>query len=270
MLKKRLISSAAWLLFLWLVIFIFPVWAFGAAVVAVTGMGLFEFYQMASRRGILVSKFFGTLIGCLIPVSVYLQFSPSAEIEFMLIAATCLAVFLLQFARHKTEDALTGVSTTIFGIFYISWFFSFLLKLRLFPPTGMDGRFVVLYLLIVTKAGDAAAYFIGTAFGKHHLIPHISPKKSIEGTIAGFLVTFLAAILLRGFLPSLHLVHICIIGFMLGIISQVGDLSESLIKRDCKVKDSSSIFPGLGGVLDLIDSLLFAIPVFYFYLRLIP
>ena len=125
MLKERVISSFLWILFLWLVIFILPTWVFMLAVVVVIGLGLLEFFNMIAKKGIRVYRYFGIVIGCLIPVTTYLQFKPTAEIEFLLITSVCLAVFLLQFTRRKTEHALAGIATTIFGIFYISWFFSF-------------------------------------------------------------------------------------------------------------------------------------------------
>lgn len=270
MLSQRLITSFFWILFLWLVIFILPQWLFALAVVVIVGLGLYEFFTMVSNKSIPVYRYFGIITGCLISISAYLRFKPTAEVDFMLITAICLMVFLLQFTKRKTDQALVGIATTIFGIFYISWFFSFMIKLRIMPPLGLDGRFLVLYLLLVTKSGDIAAYFIGTAFGKHQLIPRISPKKSIEGTISGFTVSFLAAVIFKGFLPTVSINHIFAIGLILSLLSQVGDLSESLIKRDCMVKDSGPFFPGLGGILDLIDSLLFTTPIFYFYLRLIP
>lgn len=270
MLRYRVISSLLWILFLWLVILVLPSWIFLLTVVALIGLGLYEFFNMVAKKGILVYRCFGIVIGCLIPITTYAQFKPTAEIEFMLMAAVCLAVFLLQFTRRKTEQALVGIATTIFGIFYISWLFSFMIKIRFTLPYNADGRFLVLYLLFVTKSGDIGAYFIGKAFGRHQLIPRISPKKSIEGTIGGFIVSFTMAILFKGFLPSVSTVHIFVLGLLLGLLSQVGDLSESLIKRDCKVKDSGTLFPGLGGALDLIDSLLFTAPIFYFYLRLLP
>jgi len=181
--------------------------------------------------------------------------------------AVCLAVFLLQFTKRKTENVTSGVAITIFAIFYISWFFSFVIKIRFAELIVPDGRMMVAFLLIVTKAGDIGAYFLGTRFGAHQLIPRISPKKSVEGTIGGFLFSFLGAFLCAGLMPQIELIHIAILGVLLGVLGQIGDLSESLIKRDCLVKDSGSAFAGFGGMFDLIDSLLFACPIFYFYMR---
>ncbi len=270
MLGRRIISSTLLIIFLWLLIFILPGWIFAIAVIAVVGLGLYEFFNMVSKKGIPIYRYFGIIIGCLIPVTTYLQFRPSVEVEFVLITAICFCVFLLQIVRRKTEHALVGIATTFFGIFYIGWLFSFAIKLRILPPLNMDGRFLILYLLLVTKSGDIAAYFVGTFFGKHRLIPQISPKKSVEGAIAGCIVSFIVAIGFKSLLPAVSIMHICIIGILLSLVGQVGDLSESLIKRDCQVKDSGSLFSGLGGMLDLIDSLIFTTPIFYFYLRLIP
>ena len=123
-------------------------------------------------------------------------------------------------------------------------------------------------MLLITKLGDIGAYLIGSSFGKHPLIPRISPKKTIEGAFGGLLFSVLGALASRIFLGFDYL-HLILIGLGLGILGQLGDLSESLLKRDCGIKDSGSIFPGMGGVLDEIDSLLFAGPVFYFYLSAI-
>jgi len=269
MLRHRVISSLVWGLFLWLVIFILPPWVFLAVTVILIGLGLYEFFNMVAKKGILVYRYFGIITGCLISVTAYLRFKPTAEIDFLLMTAVCLAVFLLQFTRRQTDQALVGIATTIFGIFYIGWLFSFLIKLRFVPLPGLDGRFLVLYLLLVTKSGDMAAYFFGKVLGKHQLIARISPKKSVEGAIGGVLVSFIVAVSCRGFLPTLSTTHIYMLGLILSTLSQIGDLSESLIKRDCQLKDSGTLFPGLGGMLDLIDSLLFTTPIFYFYLRLI-
>ncbi|MFC1808456.1 phosphatidate cytidylyltransferase [Candidatus Omnitrophota bacterium] len=269
MLKHRTLSVIVWILLIWFSVFIAPGWLFITISVLLIGLGLFEFFNMVSKKGIPVYKYFGVIIGCIIPISMYFEFKPSEGSQFLLMTAVCLAVFLLQFARQKTEHALVGISTTVFGVFYISWLLSFMVKLRVAPPYGLDGRLLVIYILLVTKLGDVAAYFFGTAFGKHQLIPHISPKKSVEGTIAGFLTSFFVAISFKWLIAPVGIVHVLCLGLLLGILSQIGDLSESLIKRDCKVKDSGFIFPGMGGMLDSADSLLFTTPIFYFYLKLL-
>ncbi|MCM8782799.1 MAG: phosphatidate cytidylyltransferase, partial [Candidatus Omnitrophica bacterium] len=127
---------------------------------------------------------------------------------------------------------------------------------------------LLLFLILVTKAADIGAYFIGSRFGKTPLIPKISPQKSTEGMYAGLLFSMIAAILGKAFLDYSYL-HLALLGMSLGILAQLGDLSESLMKRDSNVKDSGNILPGMGGVLDLMDSFLFTAPVFYFYINII-
>ena len=265
--KQRIFISAIWILAVWAIIFLLPAWCFAAVITLITAMAMFEFFNMIQRKRLPVYRYFGIIVGCLIPISTYFKFQPTEGWEFLLIAAVCLTVFLLQFTRREIDNATSGIAVTIFAIFYISWFFSFLVKIRTPGLVVPDGRMMVAFLLIVTKSGDIGAYFFGKYLGAHQLIPRISPKKSIEGAIGGFLSSFLIALLCSRLMPQIELIHIAILGILLGILGQVGDLSESLIKRDCLVKDSSAVFAGLGGMLDLIDSLLFTSPIFYFYIR---
>ena len=123
----------------------------------------------------------------------------------------------------------------------------------------------VFYLIFIVKMGDAAAYFIGKRFGRHKYAVHISPNKSIEGAVAGFVVTVICSLLAKLYLDHVPLAHLAILGILIGVLGQLGDLAESLLKRDAGVKDSGHI-PGLGGVLDVVDSLLLTIPATYYYL----
>ncbi|PIR65854.1 MAG: phosphatidate cytidylyltransferase, partial [Candidatus Omnitrophica bacterium CG10_big_fil_rev_8_21_14_0_10_43_8] len=129
------------------------------------------------------------------------------------------------------------------------------------------GAWLVVFLILVTKASDMAAYAIGSLFGRHTLIQRISPKKTWEGAIAGFVASILMAFFCRRFVPQIPAGHILYLGAFLGLMALIGDLYESLLKRDCQTKDASSIFPGLGGMLDVIDSIIFTAPVFYFYIK---
>ena len=265
--KQRIIIATIWILAVWAIIFSLPAWCFAVVVALITAVAMVEFFNMVQKKQLPVYRYFGTIVGALIPISIYFKFEPTQGWEFLLMTAVCLTVFLLQFTKRKTDNATSGIAITIFAIFYIGWFFSFLVKIRVADLIVPDGRMLVAFLLIVTKAGDIGAYFFGKYLGAHQLIPKISPKKSTEGAIGGFLCSFLSAFLCVRLMPQIELIHIAILGILLGILGQVGDLSESLIKRDCSVKDSSAVFAGLGGMLDLIDSLLFTCPIFYFYMR---
>ena len=235
-----------------------------------TAGGLYEFFYLIKKKGIPIYSYVGILIGVLIPLSIYTRFELTKNWELLFIVLAFLTILLLQFARHDSSNATVGISTTLFGILYVSWFFSFLVKIRLMLPNiDNSGVKLLAFLVIVTKAGDIGALLIGSKFGKHPLLPRISPNKSVEGALGSLVFSVTFAILSKSFLPSfLHfpIIQVAMIGAFFGAIGQLGDLSESLIKRDCNVKDSGKLLPGIGGVLDVIDSLLFSAPAFYLYM----
>jgi phosphatidate cytidylyltransferase len=227
--------------------------------------GLYEFFSLVEKKGVPVYKYFGTVVGLIIPLSIFYRFELTKGWELLFIVAGLISLFVLQIVKKDSSQALFSISATIFGILYISWLFSFMVKIKLLPyGTAFLGA-----LIFITKVSDIGAYLIGSRFGKHAFIPKISPKKSVEGTIGGLIFGIAAALASKSFLPDytfLSPMRLVILGFSLAIVAELGDLSESLIKRDCLSKDSSGVFPGIGGVMDLIDSLLFTSPVFYFYI----
>ncbi len=261
MLRTRIISSAALVLLVTWVLFFAPDIIFGFATVAIIGIGLYEFFTLVEKKGIFIYKYVGIILGLLVPLAIYNEFELTKGWELTFIVTACLFLFILQFTRKDSSQAIVGISTTFFGIVYVSWFFSFIIKLKFLN----DGVLMVAFLIMVTKMGDIGSYLIGSSFGRHHLIPRISPKKSIEGAAGGFIFSLVSSGIGGAFLP-IPFLHRLTLGCLLGILGQLGDLSESLIKRDCQVKDSGNLVPGLGGMLDLIDSLLFTAPVFYFYI----
>lgn len=264
-LANRIVTSIILISFVIATIFIFPDWFFCFVVTLLIGFGLYEFFAMVTKKGIFVYRYFGILMGALLPVTIYLKYGGFVpDLEPFLIVIISLFVFVLQFIRRDNSQALAGISITILGLLYISWFFSFMIRLKYLP----QGAYLVSFLLLVTKIGDMGAYFVGSLIGRHNLIPRISPKKTVEGTIGGFIFSIVIAFLSKGLLPNPSVVDLIMLGALLGILSQIGDLSESLIKRDCGVKDAATYLPGLGGVLDIIDSLLFTTPIFYFYARM--
>ena len=136
---------------------------------------------------------------------------------------------------------MISTAVTLFGIVYACWFFLHLLKIKTLP----HGEFWIFYTILVVKGGDAGAYFVGRKFGKAKLIEHISPNKSIEGAVGGFLTTLILSLCAKIYLPHVPLSHLLVLGIVAGVLSQLGDLAESLIKRDVGVKESGRI-PGLG------------------------
>ncbi len=266
MLIKRILTSIIILAVLALVIFVLPAWVSCLMCAAFIILGLIEFFGLAQKKGIFVYKYCGLLFGVLFPASFFLKkLIGVGPTDTQIMAAAIITLFLLQFIRRDKSSAFMSIAVSLFGLLYIAWFFSFFVKLRFLS----NGPFWMSFVIMVSKFGDIGAYFIGNRFGHHSLIQRISPNKSVEGALGGFLFSILTAFVLGLFLPGLSVIHILILGISLGILAQLGDLAESLIKRDAGVKDSGKIIPGFGGVLDIIDSVLFTAPFLYFYLTLV-
>jgi phosphatidate cytidylyltransferase len=206
------------------------------------------------------------VVGSLIPVAIFLGYGlPELKnLEPFLIVVASLMALTLQFIRKdNARDHLVSVALTLFSLFYIAWFFSFFVKLRFLD----NGANLIVFLIAVTKGADIGAYLVGSRFGKRELIPRISPKKTVEGTLGGILFSVIIALTAGRSLTDFSVMHLFGLGIMLAVLGQVGDLAESLIKRDCSVKDSGPSLSAIGGVLDVIDSLLFTAPIFYFYVK---
>ena len=266
MLAKRIISSVVLLLIVYLTILVLPSWTFFLLVMAFAVLGLWEYFRLAERKKVFVHKSLGIVLGVLISSSFYLQSEVGIrQPELGLMAIAIIGFFFLQFARRDSSSALMSIACSLLGLLYIPWLLSFFVRLKYLP----GGSLWIVFLILVAKLGDAGAYFSGMWLGRHSLIQRISPNKSIEGAVGGFLVSLVAALGCRLFLPEIPYHHLLILGVSIGILAQLGDLAESLIKRDVGVKDSGWIVPGLGGVLDIIDSLLFSGPFLYFYITVI-
>jgi len=262
MLAKRTLTAAALIGIILGVIFID--WLCGLLVILFIIIGLYEFFTMLEKKGITTYKYVGIGVGVIIPLSIAFRFEPTKSWELLFIVLALLFLILMQFRRRASDGVIVDISTTLFGILYVSWFFSFLIKIRYMPGgLGYLGA-----LLLITKSGDIGAFLVGRKLGKTPLIPRISPKKTVEGALGGVILSIMVAFASK---PLLHFsyLHLVWLAVALNILGQLGDLSESLIKRDCGVKDSGNILPGMGGMLDVIDSLLFAAPVFYFYMNII-
>lgn len=259
MLIKRIVSSIVLLCALAFTICVD--WAFGLLVTGFIIVGLYEFFNMLEKKGLSIYKYFGITMGAIIPLSITLHFELTPNWELLFIVIALLSLIIMQFRRRDNSGVIADISTTIFGILYVAWFLSFIIKIRYLE----GGIGLVLAVIFITKLGDMGAYFIGTRFGRTPLMPRISPKKTVEGAVGGLVFSVAGALVSEPFL-GLSYLHLLFIGLFLGILAQLGDLSESLMKRDCQVKDSGEVLPGMGGALDFIDSLLFSAPVFYFYM----
>jgi phosphatidate cytidylyltransferase len=179
------------------------------------------------------------------------------------VAAMVLLAFMVGlFTRQELVTSVQSVAFTLLGVFYVGWLLSYVLLLRMLS----DGPYYVFYIFGVVWLGDAAALMVGTVIGRHQLAPAISPRKTIEGAVGGLLGSLCGAIL-GGLWPLGHftLSQCLAVGGMLAILGQLGDLSESLLKRSAGVKDSGGLIPGHGGILDKVDGILFGAPALYYY-----
>ncbi len=254
-----------------LLVFSFNVWFKYVVVCLIAGLtaiAIWEYEQFAKAKG-------GRMIfPALVAVTVVEVVSFFLAAQYSMFQSLPLFIFfvgfLILFALHfkEKDGAVVDLAVSSFGLLYIAVPMGMILGILYY--FGQDGRWWVTYLLVVTKITDVGAYFAGSLWGKRKLAPTISPAKTVEGAIFGLGCAILASFLFylgsKGTL-SFHLKtgEWFFLGLVLGSIGQFGDLSESLLKRDANKKDSNAL-PGLGGVLDSIDSLLFNAPILYFYL----
>jgi phosphatidate cytidylyltransferase len=264
---QRTVITLALIASVLVIVYLFPAWLYCLVVTLFIAAGLFEFFKMVENRNIFVYKHFGIIVGSLIPVVIFIgsSYPELRNFETLLIVAACMFAFTLQFVRRdNARDHLVSTALTLFSLFYIAWFFSFFIGIRSFE----SGANLVIFLILVTKSADIGAYVIGRRFGKNELIPRISPNKTKEGALGGIASSVAMAVVIGLPLTDFSFLHLFILGIILAILGQAGDLAESLIKRDCGVKDSGIYFGSIGGALDLIDSLLFTAPIFYFYVKM--
>jgi len=246
-------------------------------------IALLEFYRMLDHKGLPNFKITGMICGVVMLGGSFYYFSKigpagSYDFEIAVLLFFLLTVFARQmFARLRHDKPLQTMAYTLFGLLYVLWLFNFTTKIIYLTPrssTGaVTGQFYVLYLIAVTKFGDMGAYLTGSAIGRHLMTPHISAKKTWEGFFGALGFALLCSLMLfklmPGHLSALTWTHATILGLLLGFGAVVGDLAESIIKRSTDVKDSGRLLPGIGGALDLVDSLLFTAPLLFFYLRLV-
>lgn len=240
---------------------------FSLQVLIFAAIAMYELFTLLKKANVPVYRFFGVFMGIVIPALAYMELGRTQSGEVLFLVLGCLFLFVIQFFRKENPNALVGISLTLFGILYVSWFLSFLIKLRFVP----SGEVWVAYLIAVTKSSDIGAYCVGSLFGRHSLIPYVSPKKTVEGAVGGLLFSAFVSWAFKSILPlDFTVFHLIFMGCLIGVVAQIGDLSESLMKRFCSAKDSGSLFPGMGGVLDAVDSILFTAPLFYFHLMTYP
>lgn len=237
---------------------------------------LWEYYQITKIKGHkpLTKIGVATSIAYTMAVFINTQFPWAYLLPPIVIAVAFLLCFFYFFIRETKP--LDSLAVTQFGIAYLTIPLTCAISIvYLFPESGQqDGRWWLLYTLVVTKMTDTGAYFVGKLLGKRQLAAYISPKKTVEGAIGGILSAVLASLILPLFAAflsppgafSLSFSESIYLGIAIGILAQIGDLGESLLKRDAGIKNSNFL-PGLGGILDIVDSLIFTTPFIYFYIH---
>ncbi len=234
---------------------------FFIAVSVVVGICMLEFYRLMEERGTPVRRYAGVFLGVLV---VFAFYQGGLSLTAFIVSAGTIGLFMSALVgREDLSRAFEKTAYTLVGIFYVGWLLAHLVLLH-----RMDGgRFYILFLLLVIWFGDIAAYYVGKNFGRRKLASEISPAKTVEGTGAGLGGSVAGAFVARWlFLGQLSAVDALFLGVLLGLLGQLGDLSESVVKRSAGAKDSGRLIPGHGGLLDRLDSLLFSAPILYYYM----
>ncbi len=271
-LKTRIIFGTAMLLVFCGIIFLDHLFdsdiGLGLLGLLAGGVCLLEFYNIVEKKGFAPFKVSGIVGGLIVFLGLWL----SSYVEGLKPLYKCILfpivfwLFCLQALKRGIDDTVKNISVTLFGIIYICFFLSFIMLIR----HMQGGLSLIIIILLITKGGDIGGYLFGRKFGKHKF-SSISPKKTVEGASFALFSSLMIAIGLN-FLPGMRLLPFYLIvpfGLIVGASGIIGDLIESVIKRDMAVKDSSSAIPAFGGLLDVLDSLLISIPVAYYFLIII-
>ncbi|MCK8816495.1 phosphatidate cytidylyltransferase [Natroniella sulfidigena] len=265
MLIKRIISAIVGIP---LLIYIFnlggvPFLIFNLFVVI---LGLNEYYQLVEAKGIEINKLIGYPIGIIWVLIIYL--TNDLSLIYPLVSVGIITLLLKQILIKVDRSAILTTAVTLFGPIYISGLFSHLILLYNLEAGGENwGRFVVWLPILATWLTDMGAYFVGMNLGQHKLAPQISPNKTIEGAVGGLAASIIITIILGRYLLEFNYLTGVILGGTIGVVAQLGDLAASVFKRDAQIKDSGELIPGHGGMLDRLDSLLFSLPIVYYYLQ---
>ncbi|MBN2397448.1 MAG: phosphatidate cytidylyltransferase [Deltaproteobacteria bacterium] len=233
---------------------------FSIVITLVIAWGVYEYNVMVFREKYYLEKTEGLIIALLIPLSAYLG---GIQVMFAAVTFSFIIVFLLFLLKAKDGQAdFTALVRVVFGFMYIPLLMSYIILLR----CSEAGITWIFFVICAAFLGDISAFYVGTSLGKTKLMPTVSAGKTVEGAVGSTAGTMLGCVLFKLlFLHDLPLIHAITLGFLGSIIGQLGDLCESTVKRTAMVKDSGSLLPGHGGILDRLDSLLFLIPFVYYY-----
>ncbi len=258
-LTRRILTAVVLLLPTVTLVLWAPAWLFLLGLLPIALYGLWEYLELAGRTGLAPLRLPVFVFGAALMASAWQW--PDRTLLFILAAGVVIGVTEL-IHRPRLAEAVPASSAGFLGVVYVALPLALVIHLR----AAGDGPRVVLAVLVLVWIADVAAFAVGKLMGRHKLIPSISPGKTMEGTVGSIILTVAAGYaLLPYWLPSMDSIHAIAFPLFINVVAQLGDLAESALKRGAGVKDSSNLLPGHGGVLDRIDSLLFAIPAAWYY-----
>lgn len=237
-----------------------PFLFFTAGMIAVMS---YEFFMILKAKGLEPYFKIGVVSSVVLAFTAYFS---SALFTHFVITSLIILLSVSELTRKKRDNLIMHISSTVFGVIYTGWMGGHILLLRHLSGTMLNSSILVLFALYMIWMADTGAFFAGSLFGKHKIMPRISPSKSYEGLIGGIVFSILSGFAFRFFWARfLSVPDIIFIGLIGSLGGLAGDLVESAMKRDAELKDVSSFLPGHGGVLDRFDSVLFALPLIYYY-----
>lgn len=266
---KRTITAIFFVLIILVPIFAGQI-SFGIIFLIITIFGLNEFYRLYAKTGLSPQTILGIIAGIIVYLSSYIDAGNHSDIQYFIYLIPCIMVmFIVELFRNK-DKPLDNIAITLFGIIYIALPLSLLNYFVYLPGNHLEyNPNILLGFIFLIWIYDSAAYVSGSSFGKHRMFERVSPKKSWEGAITGFIICCTAGFFMTKVFPELTNFEWLAVSVINVIAGNFGDLTESLFKRKLGIKDSGTILPGHGGILDRFDSILFASPAVYFLLKLI-
>jgi len=296
MLRLRIVSSCVLVASIVVIVWFSRGWSsilipLSFSLLAITA--LLEFYHMMQQKGFQPMRIWGCTFSIVYVFVVYLvALNQLPKVEDLALMPVYLAVFtaaLVITFRGEIDSALSTLAVSLAGFLYITWLLAFNMRIVLWRGVDdLDGRYFFVFFVVLLKSTDIAAYFYGSRFGRRKLAAHISPHKTVEGSIAGLLTSAILGALLAPSLASVRLFYgrlsanvlgmdtvwtVAILGaltgLLLSVLGQLSDLAESVWKRSAKVKDSAGYIPGMGGALDVLDSFLFSAPAMYLLMKIL-
>ena len=263
-----------------------PTMSICVALAAIACLALMEFYHLLDLAGIPSFRIMGAAFSVLLIAVTWAAYSFHADFlageqELVIMFSLVIAILVRQFPQKYNTQPLATMACTLLGFLYVPFLFNYFTKLAFswepvgwLEPVGATGRLLVFYLIAVVKFTDIGAFVVGSRWGRHKLIPRISPGKTWEGFFGGILAGLITSLAFRWLLDgqfgivTMPVRDAVILGVLLPVMGTFGDLTESMLKRAANAKDSSRIVPGMGGMLDVLDSLLFAVPALFIYAKL--